>query len=31
LQLEDLPDATEEQKARWQAYWSERGGNLRFA
>ena len=31
LQLAELPDATEEQKSGWQAYWSARGGNLHFA
>lgn len=31
LQLDDLPDATEEQRSGWQAYWKARGGNLRFA
>lgn len=31
LQLADLPDASEEEKSRWQAYWTARGGNLRFA
>ena len=31
LQLADLPDASEEQKAKWQACWATRGRNIRFA
>lgn len=31
LQLADLPDVSDEVKAKWQAYWTELGGNLRFA
>ena len=31
LQLADLPDASDEEKAKWQAYWTASGGLLRFA
>lgn len=31
LQLADLPDVSDEEKSKWQAYWTTRGGNLRFA